>query len=185
MNFGLTLIVFRPGKLGDKGESEVRVMQDHTFLIQDWTPFIQMVLLVGLGWLLGGLRPWLQKTKTRKANWLAMKTEVSIWKRKAEQFKEEQIIGPLYRLPIINFWNSLMNLIASGFDKADEIDRLSDFFINAKGLNQGLDNIDSFIRAGFKEDTDEITRENTRNRVSANEIIRLYPNAVEVLNKNL
>ena len=153
--------------------------------MQDWTPFIQSVLLVGLGWLLSGLRPWLQKAKGRKANWLAMKTEVSIWKRKAEQFKEEQVLGPIYRLPIINFWNSLMNLIANGFDEADEIDRLSDFFINAKGFNRGLDNIDSLIRIGFKEDTDEINRENTRNRVYANEIIRLHPKVIEILNKYL
>ena len=71
--------------------------------MQDWTPFVQSVLLVGLGWLLSGLRPWLQKAKARKANWLAMKTEVSIWKRKADQFKEEQILGPLYRLPLSIF----------------------------------------------------------------------------------
>ena len=160
-------------------------MQDWTHLLQDWTGFTQIVLLVGLGWLLGGLRPWLQKAKRRKANGLAMKTEVSIWKRKAEQFKEEQVLGPLYRLPIINFWNSLMDLIAGGFDKADEIDRLSDFFINAKGFNRGLDNIDSFIRAGFREDADEIKRENTRNRVYANEIIRLHPHVAEILNKHL
>jgi hypothetical protein len=160
-------------------------MQDWTLVLQDWTPFTQSVLLVGLGWLLGGLRPWLQKAKSKKANWLAMKTEVSIWKRKAEQFKEEQVLGPLYRLPIINFWNSLMDLIRSGFDKTDEIDRLSDFFINAKGFNRGLDNIDSFIRAGFKEDADEIIRENTRNRVYANEIMRLHPNVIEILNKYL
>jgi hypothetical protein len=125
--------------------------------MQDWTPFVQSVLLVGLGWLLSGLRPWLQKAKARKANWLAMKTEVSIWKRKADQFKEEQILGPLY--------HSLMNLIGSGFDKTDQIDRLSDFFLNANGFNRGLDNIDSYIKAGFKEDADEINRENTRNRV--------------------
>lgn len=153
--------------------------------MQDWTPFVQSVLLVCLGWLLSGLRPWLQKAKTRKANWLAMKIEVSIWKRKADQFKEEQILGPLYRLPIINFWNSLMNLIGSGFDKADQIDRLSDFFLNANGFNRGLDNIDSYIKAGFKEDADEINRENTRNRVYANEIIRLYPNVIEILNKQV
>ena len=160
-------------------------MQDWTLLVQGWTGFIQSVLLVGFGWLLGGLRPWLQKTKSRKANWLAMKTEVSIWKRKAEQFKEEQVLGPLYRLPIINFWDSLMNVIASGFDNADEIDRLSDFFLNAKGFNRGLDNIDSYIRAGFKEDADEINRENTRNRVYANEIIRLHPHVIEIINKYL
>lgn len=160
-------------------------MQDWTLLLKDWTGFIQSVLLVGLGWLLGGLRPWLQKAKSRKASWLAMKTEVSIWKRKAEQFKEEQVLGPLYRLPIINFWDSLMNLIASGFDNVDEIDRLSDFFLNAKGFNRGLDNIDSYIRAGFKEDADEINRENTRNRVYANEIIRLHPHVIEILKKHL
>lgn len=160
-------------------------MQDWTLLLKDWTGFIQSVLLVGLGWLLGGLRPWLQKAKSRKASWLAMKTEVSIRKRKAEQFKEEQVLGPLYRLPIINFWDSLMNLIASGFDNVDEIDRLSDFFLNAKGFNRGLDNIDSYIRAGFKEDADEINRENTRNRVYANEIIRLHPHVIEILNKHL
>ena len=160
-------------------------MQNWTLFLRDWTPFIQSVLLVGLGWLLGGLLPWLRKAKSRKANWLAMKTEVSIWKRKAEQFKEEQVLGPLYRLPIINFWNSLMNLITSGFNKSDEIDRLSDFFINAKGFNRGLDNIDSFIRAGFKEDADEIVRENTRNRVYANEIIRLHPHVIEILAKHL
>ena len=78
-----------------------------------------------------------------------------------------------------------MDLIASGFDEADEIDRLSDFFINAKGLNRGLDNIDSLIRYGFKEDTDEINRENTRNRVYANEIIRLHPEVIKILNKRL
>ena len=78
-----------------------------------------------------------------------------------------------------------MDLIRSGFDKTDEIDRLSDFFINAKGFNRGLDNIDSFIRAGFKEDADEIIRENTRNRVYANEIMRLHPNVIEILNKYL
>ena len=54
--------------------------------MQDWTPFLQSVLLVGLGWLLGGLQPWFGKAKARKADWLAMKTEVSIWKRKADQF---------------------------------------------------------------------------------------------------
>ena len=153
--------------------------------MQDWTVFVQGVLLVGLGWLLGGLRPWLGKAKARKANWLAMKTEVSIWKRKADQFKEEQILGPLYRLPIINFWSSLMNLIAAGFDDADQIDRLSDFFLNANGFNRGLDNIDSYIRSGFKEDADEIIRENTRNRVYANELVRLYPNVIEILEKQL
>jgi hypothetical protein len=78
-----------------------------------------------------------------------------------------------------------MDLIASGFDQADEIDRLSDFFINSKGLNRGLDNIDTLIRVGFKEDTDEINRENTRNRVYANEIIRLHPKVIEILNKHL
>jgi hypothetical protein len=104
---------------------------------------------------------------------------------KADQFKEEQILGPLYRLPIINFWNSLMNLVGSGFDKADQIDRLSDFFLNANGFNRGLDNIDSYIKAGFKEDADEINRENTRNRVYANEIIRLYPNVIEILDKQV
>jgi hypothetical protein len=171
--------------LGGKRGSEVEDMQDWTVFAKDWTPFIQSVLLVGLGWLLGGLRPWLQKGRGRKANWLAMKAEVSIWKRKAEQFKEDQILGPLYRLPIINFWNALMNLIMGGFDKADEIDRLSDFFINAKGFNRGLDNIDSFLRAGFKEDADEIIRENTRNRVYASEIIRLHPNVSEIFNKHL
>ncbi len=160
-------------------------MEDWTLFLRDWTPFTQSVLLVGLGWLLGGLRPWLGKAKTKKANWLTMKTEVSLWKRKAEQFREEQVLGPLYRLPIINFWNSLMNLIMSGFDKADEIDRLSDFFINAKGFNRGLDNIDSFIRAGFKEDADQIIRENTRNRVYANEIIRLHPHVIKILDKHL
>ena len=160
-------------------------MQDWTLLIQDWATFIQSLSLVGLGWLLGGLRPWLQKAKQRKANWLAMKTEVSIWKRKAEQFKEDRVLGPLYRLPIINFWDSLMDVIASGFDEADEIDRLSDFFINAKGLNRGLDNIDYLIRLGFKEDTDEINRENTRNRVYANEIIRLHPEVIKILNNHL
>ena len=153
--------------------------------MQDWTFFVQGVLLVGLGWLLGGLRPWLGKAKARKANWLAMKTEVAIWKRKADQFKDEQILGPLYRLPIINFWNSLMNLIAAGFDDADQIDRLSDYFLNANGFNRGLDNIDSYIRSGFKEDADEIIRENTRNRVYANELARLYPNVIEILEKKL
>ena len=153
--------------------------------MQDWTPFVQSVLLVGLGWLLAGLRPWLGKAKARKANWLTMKTEVSIWKRKADQFKDEQILGPLYRLPIINFWDSLMNLIAAGFDEAEQIDRLSDFFLNANGFNRGLDNIDSYIRSGFKEDAEEITRENTRNRVYANEIIRLYPNVIELLDQKL
>ena len=179
------LTAYRLGSLEERKESEVRAMQDWTLFIQDWATFIQSLSLVGLGWLLGGLRPWLQKAKKRKANWLAMKTEVSIWKRKAEQFKEDQVLGPLYRLPIINFWNSLMDLIASGFDKADEIDRLSDFFINAKGLNRGLDNIDSLIRLGFKEDTDEINRENTRNRVYANEIIRLHPRVIKILDKHL
>ena len=110
---------------------------------------------------------------------------MSIWKRKADQFKDEQILGPLYRLPIINFWNSLMNLIAAGFDEAEQIDRLSDFFLNANGFNRGLDNIDSYIRSGFKEDAEEITRENTRNRVYANEIIRLYPNVIEILDQKL
>ena len=153
--------------------------------MQDWTPFVQSVLFVGLGWLLSGIRPWLQKAKARKANWLAMKTEVSIWKRKADQFKDEQILGPLYRLPIINYWNSLMNLIASGFAETEKIDRLSDFFLNANGFNRGLDNIDSYIRAGFTETSDEIVRENTRNRVYANEIIRLYPNVIEILDKQL
>ena len=32
--------------------------------------------------------------------------------------------------------------------KADQIDRLSDFFLNANGFNRGLDNIDSYIKAG-------------------------------------
>lgn len=153
--------------------------------MQDWTPFVQSVLFVGLGWLLSGIWPWQQKAKARKAHWLAMKTEVSIWKRKADQFKDEQILGPLYRLPIINYWNSLMNLIASGFTETEKIDRLSDFFLNANGFNRGLDNIDSYIRVGFTEDSDEIVRENTRNRVYANEIIRLYPNVIEILDKQL
>lgn len=153
--------------------------------MQDWTPIIQSMVLVGFGWLLGELRPWLQKARRRKANWHAMKAEVSIWKRKAEQFKEDKVLGPLYRLPVINFWDSLMHLLVSGFDEAEEVDQLSELFIKAEGFNRGLDNVDAFIRAGFKEDTLEINRENERNRVYADEIIRLHPKAVAVLNKHL
>ena len=38
------------------------------------------------------------------------------------------------------------------FDEAEQIDRLSDFFLNANGFNRGLDNIDSYIRSGFNKD---------------------------------
>jgi hypothetical protein len=143
---------------------------------------ITAIVSVVIGFLLGLIPPWLTRKKRAKAHLGAIKAESSICEKQAQQFLENGVASPLYRLPKLTFQASLLTLLADGSLAEDEVDVLTKFHINVEALNRGLDNVDMIRRGGLDPERKvQIGKETARNAQYVKELITLYPEVSRVI----
>ncbi len=143
---------------------------------------ITAIVSVVIGFLLGLIPPWLMKNKRAKAHLGAIKAESSICQKQAQQFLENGVASPLYRLPKLTFQASLLTLLADGSLAENEVDVLTKFHINVEALNRGLDSVDAIRRVGLDPERKiQFDKETARNTQYAKELITLYPEVSRVI----
>ena len=97
-------------------------------------------LLVVLGFGLGFVPPWLDRSRRLTTHWQALRAEILICVERVDNLLNDNIASPLYRLPMRAFDAALKALLAEGAKiKPDEIKILFECADLIGDVNRGLD----------------------------------------------
>jgi hypothetical protein len=126
------------------------------------------VLLILFGFLLGTMPPWLTRKHRLKTHWCALRADIDQCKEKAETLLRDQVMSPLYRLPLIAFKVSFPVLLADGAVNENEVRTIGRFFSWVEEINRGLDYAGEVVKA---EDPQLLQQEFKRNCLKAKALI--------------
>ena len=141
---------------------------------------VAAIVGVVVGFLLSELKEWHARKKRHAALWQALNAEIEFCKERANTYLQDNVIAPLYRLPLLSYQNCLPVLLSDGALKEGETRNLMEFFTEIETLNRGLDNV-----AAMREKGDDkiLKEEYSRNRLKAERLAgsgTLYSKAIAV-----
>ncbi len=73
------------------------------------------------GFLLGLLPSWFNRKRRLKTHWCALRAEMMLCKEKAELLLNDNVMSPLYRLPVIAYQVSYPVVLADGAVAEEEV----------------------------------------------------------------
>ena len=126
------------------------------------------VLLILFGFLLGTIPPWFSRKRRLKSHWCALRADINQCKDKAEILLNDQVMSPLYRLPLTAFRVSFPVLLADGAINEIEVLAIGRFFSLVGEINRGLDYAAQVVKA---EDKQQLQQEFNRNCLKAKALI--------------
>ncbi len=138
-----------------------------------WVEYKEIIAVV-IGAILGfalseGKDAWFRR-KRRKSHFGALRAEIELCREMAETYLRDNIVAPLYRLPINAYENSMPALLADGVLNETEVRALTEFFAQVQTLNRGLDQAQSMREEGEQQMLQE---EFGRNRLKAERLVPL------------
>jgi hypothetical protein len=130
------------------------------------------ILAVVMGAILGfalseGKSTWLLR-KRRKSHFGALRAQIELCREMAETYLRDNIIAPLYRLPLSAYENSMPALLADGALNETEVRALTEFFAQVQTLNRGLDLAQTMRERGEDQMLQE---EFARNQLKAERLV--------------
>lgn len=135
--------------------------------------FVEALLGVIIGFVLGLLPPWLTSKRRAKTHFAALNSEVEMCRSFACHYLTDGVEAPLYRLPLDAYAASLPALLSDAALSKDEVTAITQFYGLVTELNRGLDNADHFHKT---ENSKLRQSEGKRNRLKAG---RLYDSESE------
>jgi len=126
------------------------------------------LFLILVGFLLGMIPPWFMRKRRLRTHWCAFRAEMEQCNEKAKKLLNDNIMSPLYRLPLIAYQVSFPVLLADGAVEEKEVLSIGRFFNLAEELNRGLDNAADMLKAGNDE---KLQQEFNRNCLKAKALI--------------
>ena len=121
------------------------------------------------GFLLGLVPPWLSRKQRLKTHWCALRAEMTLCKEKAETLLSDNVMSPLYRLPVIAYQVSFPVLLSDGAIAEEEVLTLGKFFEQVQDINRGLDNA---AQAKMSNDSHNLKTEYDRNILKAGSLVK-------------
>lgn len=150
---------------------------------------MQEMLLVILGFLLGLIPGWKARRDRLKVHWGALRAEIELCREHATTYLKDDVMAPLYRLPMKAYEASLSVLLSDAAVKEDEVQTLLKFYGQVEDLNRGLDNA---TQLAMENNTGPLKTEYKRNCMKAEQLIppqsggsNLYTNAVSCVGRHL
>ena len=120
------------------------------------------------GFLLALLPPWFNRKRRLKTHWCALRAEMILCKEKAETLLKDNVMSPLYRLPVIAYQVSYPVVLADGAVAEEEVLTLGRFFEQVQDINRGLDNA---AEAKMNNDSHNLKTEYDRNLLKAETLV--------------
>lgn len=150
---------------------------------------MENLLLVLLGFFLGLVPGWWSRKQRLKVHWAALRAEVALCREKADTYLNDNVMAPLYRLPMKAFETSYPVLLADADVAENEVKELSRLYGQIEDLNRGLDNAAELAQ---RNQTDLLKTEYKRNCLKAKELIppeegneNLYSKGLAVIESKL
>lgn len=126
------------------------------------------VMLIVLGVFLGLVPPWYLRRRRLKTHWAALRADLNLCQESVGNLMKDQVMAPLYRLPLKSYDTSFPVLLADGAIAEDEVLTLSRCFGLIEDINRGLDNAAAANMAG--QDS-KLEAEYKRNLMKATQLI--------------
>ncbi len=126
------------------------------------------LFLVLLGFLLGTIPAWFMRKRRLRTHWCALRADMEQCNEKAKKLLNDNIMSPLYRLPLIAYHTSFPVLLADGAVKENEVLSIGRFYNLAEELNRGLDNTAEMSKLGNDQ---KLKQEFDRNCLKAKALI--------------
>jgi hypothetical protein len=120
------------------------------------------------GFLLGLLPSWFSRKRRLKTHWCALRAEMILCKEKADMLLSNNVMSPLYRLPITAYQVSYPVLLADEAMAETEVLTLGRFFEQVQEINRGLDNAE---QAKMSNDIKNLETEYGRNLLKAKSLV--------------
>ena len=95
-----------------------------------------------LGFILGFVVEWGRGKRRLKVHWAALRSEINLCKKRAQDYVGGRVKAPLYRLPTVAFQISLPILMVDGDLSAKGFEALVEYYSWCLDINRGLDNAD-------------------------------------------
>lgn len=126
------------------------------------------LLLVLLGFLLGLIPGWWAKRSRLKVHFAALRAEIQLCRDLAETYLKDEVMAPLYRLPIKAYGASLPVLLADAALDEPGVRDLLRFYGQVEDLNRGLDNASQLA---MQNNTGPLKAEYKRNCLKSQELV--------------
>jgi hypothetical protein len=147
------------------------------------------LLLIFFGVLIGLIPPWFARKRRLKTHWCALRAEMEQCRDKAETLLRDNVMAPLYRLPIACYQISFPILLSDGaLDEQDAL-TLGRFFSQVQDINRGLDNAAEMYK---RDDIEKVRVEYQRNCLKANALFQnegdrpaFYPPAKKIVDEKI
>lgn len=143
---------------------------------------MEQLLLVLLGFSLGLVPGWWSRKQRLKVHWGALRAEVALCREKAETYLADNVMAPLYRLPMKAFETSYPVLLADAALAESEVKELSRLYGQIEDLNRGLDNAAELAK---RNQTGLLKSEYKRNCLKAEKLIPPDKDAENLYSKGL
>ncbi|MFZ2542430.1 MAG: hypothetical protein WAW75_11755 [Gallionella sp.] len=130
------------------------------------------VLLIVIGFVLGFVPSWLDRKRRLKAHLQAIRAEMQLARARGNMLLNDNIMAPLYRLPVSAYETSFPVLLAEGVLSEEGALSLGDYFCQVQDINRGLDNATAMAHAN---DDAGVRREYDRLLVKARHLMENGP----------
>ena len=130
------------------------------------------VFLIIFGFLLGFVPSWLDRKRRLKTHLQAIRAEMHLARDRANMLLNDNIMAPLYRLPVSAYQTSFPVLLAEGVLSEDGALTLGDYFCQVQDINRGLDNATATAHAN---DDAGVRREYNRLLLKAKRLMEESP----------
>lgn len=118
-----------------------------------------------VGFVLNEIARKIERSRSEAKHWAALRAEVERCASTAEGFVRDDVMAPLWRLPM----QAYLAAVADGGMSTVDASALADFYSTADQLNRGLDDAAASERAG---DGDALRNHHPRNVMKAKKITR-------------
>jgi len=122
-------------------------------------PGTKEALLIVIGFVLGFLPSWLDRKRRLRTHLQAIRAEMHLARERAVMLLKDNVMAPLYRLPVSAYQTSFPSLLAEGALSESASLSLGNYFCQVQDINRGLDNATAMAHSN---DNDGIHREYRR-----------------------
>ena len=98
------------------------------------------VLLILAGFVLAFVPPWLDRKRRLRTHLQAIRAEMQLAQERASMLLKDEVLAPLYRLPVSAYQTSFPTLLAEGILSEEGSHALGNYFCQVQDINRGLDN---------------------------------------------
>lgn len=105
------------------------------------------VALIAIGFVLAFFPPWLDRKRRLKTHLHAIRAEMQLTRERVENLLKDNVMAPLYRLPVSGYGTSFPVLLAEGVISETDAHFLGNYYCQAQDINRGLDNATSMLQA--------------------------------------